>query len=53
MIEALLDDKKQLYAKLDEFKNRLKDADAYKERLKKTYDEKLQIELKKNKVVTV
>jgi hypothetical protein len=49
MIEGLLEDKKKLYEKLEEFKNRIKDTDSQKEKIKKLYEEKLNIELKKNK----
>lgn len=41
MIEGLLEDKKQLYEKLEEMRNKMKDTESYKERLKKTYEERL------------
>ena len=41
MIEALLEDKKKLYEKLDDLKTRIVDQDQQKEKIKKLYEEKL------------
>ena len=49
MIEALIEDKKKLYEKTGEFKTKLNDSEEQKKKLQKVYEERLQVELKKNK----